>query len=353
MRIGSGPSIQASLPAAPAGPQRWSTSDRAAVYQQVVRGAADGATTADVQANRALTDLWLRFVASTAHASRQAPDSTQPPAASADLAALARRDFAAAALPRVDAAWSHRDQWSVVDQVGTLALGGASNTARHRSLAEAGGAVLEWLSAHRDGVDDRDPDDRSLADSVERWLAVTVTADGDVEVMSSPQAARARATEWSNALFSALGYPQGTTDARAEGPRRLVALFEGEAGTGKTFAAHWLATSLGSTVYRVDLSQLVSKYIGETEKNLERLFGSARASDAVLLFDEADALFGQRTDVRDSHDRYANVEVNSLLQRIERFNGVMILTSNAAAAIAPTLRQRANAVVVAFPLPPR
>jgi SpoVK/Ycf46/Vps4 family AAA+-type ATPase len=136
-------------------------------------------------------------------------------------------------------------------------------------------------------------------------------------------------------------------------PRPLVTLFEGASGTGKTLAAHWLATSIGSVVQRVDLGQVVSKYVGETEKNLDLVFGSARASGAVLLFDEADALLGGRTAVRDSHDRYANTETGLLLQRLERHDGVTVLTSNFTTRIDPSLLDRAKAVVVAFPLPPR
>jgi ATP-dependent Clp protease ATP-binding subunit ClpA len=266
---------------------------------------------------------------------------------------LAARDFATAALPRIDAAWSQRDMWNVIDQVSTTELGGTANTARHRSLAETGGAVLEWVSTHRDGVGNGLATDRSLADAVAQWLAVTVTSGDDVEALSQPEIAATRVLEWSRALFGALGQPQGARGSEASTQPRLVAWFEGAADTGKTLAAHWLAASVGGAVERVDLAQVVSKYMGETEKNLDRVFSSASTSGAVLLFDEADALLGKRTDVRDSHDRYANLESNVLLQRLEQFEGVAVLTSNAAARIDPDLRQRAKAVFVAFPLPPR
>jgi len=107
-----------------------------------------------------------------------------------------------------------------------------------------------------------------------------------------------------------------------------VALFHGPSGTGKTRAALAIALELDVQVLRIDLSRVVSKYIGETEKNLAAVFAEAERSNAVLLFDEADALFGKRSDVRDSHDRYANVEVAYLLQRIEAFGGLAILTGN-------------------------
>ena len=108
-----------------------------------------------------------------------------------------------------------------------------------------------------------------------------------------------------------------------------VALFHGPSGTGKTLAALAIARELDVQVLRIDLSRVVSKYIGETEKNLAAVFAEAEQSGAVLLFDEADVLFGKRSDVRDSHDRYANVEVSYLLQRIEAFGGLAILTTNA------------------------
>src|SRR5262249_41721914 len=97
----------------------------------------------------------------------------------------------------------------------------------------------------------------------------------------------------------------------------LSTLFVGESGTGKTMAAEVLATELHLDLYRIDLSSVVSKYIGETEKNLRKIFDAAEDSGAILLFDEADALFGKRSEVKDSHDRYANIEVSYLLQRME------------------------------------
>jgi hypothetical protein len=106
------------------------------------------------------------------------------------------------------------------------------------------------------------------------------------------------------------------------------ALFAGPTGTGKTMAAEVIANELGLDLYRIDLSQVVSKYIGETEKNLEAIFTAGDRANAILLFDEADALFGKRSEVRDSHDRYANLEISYLLQRMEEYEGVAILASN-------------------------
>jgi len=129
-----------------------------------------------------------------------------------------------------------------------------------------------------------------------------------------------------------------------------TALFVGPSGTGKTMAAEVLAADLELDLVHVDLSQVVSKYIGETEKHLRRLFDAAEAGGCVLLFDEADALFGRRTEVRDSHDRYANIEVNYLLQRMEAFRGLAILTTNARSALDPGFLRRLR-TVVAFPYP--
>ena len=108
----------------------------------------------------------------------------------------------------------------------------------------------------------------------------------------------------------------------------LNVLFAGPSGTGKTMAAEVVAGDLGLDLYKIDLSTVVSKYIGETEKNLERIFGAARNSNAILFFDEADALFGKRSEVRDAHDRYANVEISYLLQKMEEYDGLVVLTSN-------------------------
>ena len=130
----------------------------------------------------------------------------------------------------------------------------------------------------------------------------------------------------------------------------ISALFAGESGTGKTMAAEVLAQELHLDLYRIDLSSVVSKYIGETEKNLRRVFDAAEDSGAILLFDEADALFGKRSEVRDSHDRYANIEVSYLLQRMEAYRGLAILTTNMKAALDTAFLRRLR-FVVQFPFP--
>jgi SpoVK/Ycf46/Vps4 family AAA+-type ATPase len=129
-----------------------------------------------------------------------------------------------------------------------------------------------------------------------------------------------------------------------------TALFSGPPGTGKTMAAGLVAGELGLDLYQIDLSRMVSKYVGETEKNLAQVFEAAETGHAILLFDEADALFARRTEVKSSVDRYANLEVNYLLQRMEAFTGITILTTNFDAAIDEAFRRRL-AFRIQFPMP--
>ena len=130
----------------------------------------------------------------------------------------------------------------------------------------------------------------------------------------------------------------------------LSALFTGASGTGKTMAAEVLARELRLDLYRIDLSSVVSKYIGETEKNLKKVFDAAEEGGVLLLFDEADALFGKRSEVRDSHDRYANIEVGYLLQRMEAYQGLAILTTNLRSLLDPSFQRRLR-FTINFPFP--
>jgi len=130
----------------------------------------------------------------------------------------------------------------------------------------------------------------------------------------------------------------------------ISALFAGASGTGKTMAAEVLAGELDLDLYRIDLAAVISKYIGETEKNLQRVFDAAESGGALLLFDEADALFGKRSEVKDSHDRYANIEVSFLLQRMETYNGLAILTTNLLQALDSAFKRRLR-FIVEFPFP--
>jgi SpoVK/Ycf46/Vps4 family AAA+-type ATPase len=172
------------------------------------------------------------------------------------------------------------------------------------------------------------------------WDDIVLPPDQRVQLQEIADQVRHRAV-----VYDAWGF--GAKLSRGKG---INALFVGPPGTGKTMAADVLAHTLGLDLYRIDLSAVVSKYIGETEKNLSRIFEEAETSNAILFFDEADALFGKRTQVRDAHDRYANVEVSYLLQRMEEYEGVVVLATN--------LRQNVDAAfirrldfIVEFPFP--
>jgi SpoVK/Ycf46/Vps4 family AAA+-type ATPase len=130
----------------------------------------------------------------------------------------------------------------------------------------------------------------------------------------------------------------------------ITALFFGSPGTGKTMGAEVIARELGLDLYKIDLSNMISKYIGETEKNLEKIFNEAESSNAILFFDEADAIFGKRSEVKDAHDRYANIEVSYLLQRMESYNGVTILATNLKANLDDAFTRRIQ-FAVDFPFP--
>ena len=139
-------------------------------------------------------------------------------------------------------------------------------------------------------------------------------------------------------------------ESRLSFGKGVSALFAGPSGTGTTMAAEIIARELQLDLYRIDLAGIVSKYIGETEKNLDRVFTAAETANAVLFFDEADALFGKRSEVHDSHDRYANIEISYLLQKMEEFEGVAILATN----LRPNLDEsfvRRLSFNVAFPFP--
>ena len=145
-------------------------------------------------------------------------------------------------------------------------------------------------------------------------------------------------------------YQEGGFAERMNRGLGISALFAGESGTGKTMAAEVIARELGLDLYRIDLSAVVNKYIGETEKNLRRLFDAAENGGAILFFDEADALFGKRSEVKDSHDRYANIEINYLLQRLEAYRGLAILATNMRQALDEAFVRRLR-FIVSFSFP--
>jgi SpoVK/Ycf46/Vps4 family AAA+-type ATPase len=146
-------------------------------------------------------------------------------------------------------------------------------------------------------------------------------------------------------VFSEWGFAQKVTYGKG-----LSVLFAGPPGTGKTLAAAVLAHELQVALYKVDLSGVVSKYIGETEKNLSKIFQEAETSNALLFFDEADALFGKRTEVSDAHDRYANIETSYLLQKMEEYEGIVILATNLRENMDEAFTRRLR-FIVEFPFP--
>jgi SpoVK/Ycf46/Vps4 family AAA+-type ATPase len=151
-------------------------------------------------------------------------------------------------------------------------------------------------------------------------------------------------------LYQHVVYEQWRVGGNSSLGRGVAALFAGQSGTGKTMAAEIIANDLGLELYKIDLAGLVSKYIGETEKNLAKIFEEASDTNAILFFDEADAVFGKRTEVKDSHDRYANIEVSYLLQKIEEYDGIVVLATNLRANLDEAFLRRMRAIVE-FPFP--
>ncbi|HEV3457691.1 MAG TPA: AAA family ATPase [Thermoanaerobaculia bacterium] len=214
---------------------------------------------------------------------------------------------------------------------GTLASRFRLTSGQMRDAVALAGSLARWRSP-RDGT--ITADDLAAACRAQAGLKLTKVArkiepgyGWDDIVLPPDQREQLREVcgqaEHRHVVFGAWGFGR-----RMSLGKGLNALFSGPPGTGKTMAAEVIARELGLDLYKIDLSQVVSKYIGETEKNLDRVFAAAESSNAILFFDEADALFGKRSEVRDSHDRYANVEVSYLLQKMEEYEGIAILASN-------------------------
>ncbi|MGH6646430.1 ATP-binding protein [Aquabacterium sp.] len=178
--------------------------------------------------------------------------------------------------------------------------------------------------------------------------AVTPRFDLNELVLPTAQAQQLREIVSAMRVLGRVHHEWGT--ARAWNEAGLSVLFCGPPGTGKTMAAEALANELQLPMYRIDLSQVVNKYIGETEKNLRRIFDAAETSDCLMFFDEADALFGKRTEVKDAHDRFANIEISYLLERMERFKGLAVLASNRRKDLDEAFTRRLRHIVE-FPVP--
>jgi len=352
------------------GRDRLAADERAAFYRRVL-GIPGGAPQEGAGApppNREFLSLWLRFLVSVAMVSREqtADYLLDPPtAANADVRSAGRELAVNASLhghglaahaarlsaevnetvavlrdPEIQQAFGARDMWQVIDRVNRRYLGGAVNVRRNRLQADAGRVVLQWLAAHAgqlgagsSSAPGGSPSDEDLVQAAEQWLGVTAVPDDLVDEHSQPGESPTLSSlpidlpAIAEDLLEAVGL-SGGDDRPSDGVRRVLALFRGAAGSGKTLAAHVLAAGLGRDILRIDLSQVASQWVGETEASIDRIFAAAERTGAVLFFDEADALFGRRTDVKDSHDRYANLDISYLRQRIEAHDGVVVLASN-------------------------
>jgi hypothetical protein len=388
--LGAGPAGQALQCHTQAG-DRLTKRERADLYARAF--GALGGEPSEGETDDDFYSLWLRFISSVAMYSRWAVDPLLVPPTPANarlrdaaraLAVYASAHGAAltAAAQRISAdvsellallrdpeivqAFGARDMWQVIDQVSTLELGGAVNVMRYRTRAQAGSVILQWLGAHADALRSPDvvttnvcPGDADLVQAVAQWFAVSGIQDTAVDQFAQPNASEPAATSpidlpaIAQDLLQAAGLSAGN-DPTAGSPKGVV-LFCGPTGSGKTLAAYALAEALSLSILRVDLSRVVSKYVGDTEKNLGAVFDRVKKSGAILFFDEADALFAKRTEVHDSHDRYANLEIAHLLQRIESHDGLVILAINEPAqpdnAFADERSCRLLRRIVRFPLP--
>jgi SpoVK/Ycf46/Vps4 family AAA+-type ATPase len=215
-----------------------------------------------------------------------------------------------------------------------------------RALATARGGASEVLSV-RDLLEAC----RLVSNHQLATLARKVSSAASWDDLVLPDDCTARLRELCNQFrYRDLVFEQWGLGQRLSSGRGVTALFAGPSGTGKTMAASVVANELGLDLYKIDLSGVISKYIGETEKNLARIFAEAETSNAILFFDEADALFGKRSEVRDSHDRYANVEVSYLLQRMEEYEGIAILATNFRKNMDDAFTRRLS-VTIEFPVP--
>jgi SpoVK/Ycf46/Vps4 family AAA+-type ATPase len=216
----------------------------------------------------------------------------------------------------------------------------AHSTADDQDDAEARTGVAELAAAARA---QSSHNLASLARKVEprhTWADIVLPPDQSAQLVELCDQAKYR-----HVVYGAWGFERKLSLGKG-----LNALFAGPPGTGKTMAAEVIARELHLDLFSIDLSQVVSKYIGETEKNLDRVFREARASSAILFFDEADALFGKRSEVKDAHDRYANIEVGYLLQKMEEYDGVAILATNLRQHIDEAFVRRMH-VIIEFPFP--
>jgi hypothetical protein len=247
-----------------------------------------------------------------------------------------------------------RSAWAALtgtDHVGEVAAKFRLSIAQIGEAAEAARLAATMRGEHAPSPGDLDLGGRHASSTRLGELAVRLEPAFGWDDLVLPESQRELLGSISSYLrhrdlvLSEWGYER--TVARTQG---LKVLFAGESGTGKTMAGQVLARDLGLDLFRIDLATVVSKYIGETEKNLDRIFTAAAGSNAILFFDEADALFGKRSEVRDSHDRYANIEVAYLLQKMEAYEGAVILATNFRQNMDDAFLRRLD-VVIDFPFP--
>jgi SpoVK/Ycf46/Vps4 family AAA+-type ATPase len=210
----------------------------------------------------------------------------------------------------------------------------------HIEPTPSAAGIDDYVSACRDQSNRRLGDLATKIDSLYHWDDLIVPQRAHELLQQICDQVRQQAK-----VFNQWGF-----DTRLSYGKGLSALFTGPPGTGKTMAAQVIANEIRLDLYKVDLSTVISKYIGETEKNLNRIFKEAESSNAILFFDEADALFGKRTEVSDAHDRYANIEVSYLLQKVEEYNGIVILASNFRGNMDDAFTRRIR-FIIEFPFP--
>lgn len=319
-------------------------------------GVAPGGDARAGEPNSDFLSLWMRFIAAVSAYAREHGAATliTPPTPANALVRNAARDVAtnlsasgwgaayfvaqqlSADIQRaldilgdseVQQAFGARDAWQVIDHVNTTYLGGARNVTRIRTKAQAGRWIFGWL-AKLDQPSTQD--DAELVDAVERWIAASAPSDDAVEQYAQPTESPQLSAPAGSlpAIAKDLLDAVGLSPLEPHASHGLIACFHGAPRAGKTLAAYVLAQAMSRDVLRLDLAAVSGKYIGETAKNIDAVFDAAERAGAALLIDEADALFGKRAEVNDAHDRYANIDVAYLLQRIEQFNGLVILETN-------------------------
>jgi hypothetical protein len=370
--------------------ERLTARERASLYARAL--GVPGGDAGAGEPNRDFQSLWLRFVVAVSMYAqpRGIRGLEEPPTRTKETVRAAARALAVnssahgggavrgAARKLIDEvqqmlgllsepellrAFHARDVWQLVDRVQRQYLGGANNVTRYRALAGAGSRIVDWLANHATALQTPTapggsiPRDADLVDAAERWLSAsageTRSTEAKPDATDSAFVQRARLLSASRELVAALDLA-GERDGVVAGPR-FAALFLGPPGTGKTLAAHVLANALSVPLYRIDLAAATNKFIGETEKNLAAVFEHAEREGWALFFDEADALFGKRSEVNDAHDRYASMGINYLLKRLADYEGALILAASQPVDVDAVLAKEAlrhrRWRVVRFPRP--